>query len=68
MNEWTMPEINYALCNRCGACVALCPTGSVDMTPDGPLIARPADCTYCARCEAICPQGAITCAFEIVWA
>ncbi|MBN1954072.1 MAG: 4Fe-4S binding protein [Anaerolineae bacterium] len=68
MLDWVLPEIDKALCDRCGACVALCPAGAVDMTPQGPVVARPADCTYCTQCEAICPQGAIRCAFEIVWA
>jgi MinD superfamily P-loop ATPase len=67
MEDWALPEINLALCNRCGACVAECPTGAVEMGPEGPFIARPVDCTYCTRCEAICPQRAITCTYEIVW-
>ncbi len=67
-DQWALPEIVYALCNRCGTCVEMCPTQAVDMTPQGPVIARPADCTYCAECESLCPQGAITCTFEIAWA
>ncbi|HUX76517.1 MAG TPA: 4Fe-4S binding protein [Anaerolineae bacterium] len=67
MDDWALPEINVLLCNRCGVCVQRCPTGAVEMGPEGPFIARAKDCTYCVRCEAICPQQAITCAFEIVW-
>ena len=67
MEEWALPEIDLSLCNRCGACVEHCPPQAVEMSPDGPVIARPQDCTYCAVCDAICPQEAITCAFEIVW-
>jgi 4Fe-4S ferredoxin len=67
MEDWVLPEINVLLCNRCGVCVERCPTDAVEMGPDGPFIARPADCTYCALCDALCPQGAITCAYEIVW-
>ena len=67
MQNWALPEINYALCDRCGRCVEGCPTGAVDMTAQGPIIARPDDCTYCAQCDALCPQGAITCTYEIVW-
>jgi len=67
MQDWTLPEIDLALCNRCGVCVERCPTGAAEMGAGGPLIARPLDCTYCAVCEAICPQGAITCVYEIVW-
>ena len=65
--NWALPEINLQRCIRCGTCVARCPTGAVEMEPEGPFIARPADCTYCALCDAICSQGAITCTYEIVW-
>ena len=67
MEEWALPEINLALCDRCGTCIAQCPTGAVEMGEQGPAILRPADCTYCALCDALCPQGAITCSYEIVW-
>jgi len=67
MENWALPEINLLLCNRCGTCIEQCPTGAVEMKPEGPSIARPSDCTYCALCDAICPQGAIKCSYEIVW-
>jgi ferredoxin len=67
MQNWVLPEIDPALCNRCGDCAAKCPTNSVEMGPQGPFFARAGDCSYCAVCETICPQGAITCAYEIVW-
>ena len=65
--NWALPEINVALCDRCGTCVEHCPAGAVEMGTEGPVIVRPADCTYCASCESLCPQGAITCTYEIVW-
>ncbi len=67
MEGWALPEINLALCDRCGVCVEQCPMGAVEMGDRGPFVARPGDCTYCATCDTICPQGAVTCAFEIVW-
>ena len=67
MEEWALPEINLALCNRCGMCVEGCPTNAVEMKAEGPSIVRPDDCAYCALCESICSEGAITCTFEIVW-
>lgn len=67
MEEWALPEIDLALCDRCGTCVEACPTEAVEMGAQGPSFARPVDCTYCAMCEVTCPQGAIKCMFEIVW-
>jgi len=67
MLNWVLPEIDQDLCNRCGLCVERCPTNAVEMTPSGPVIARPADCTYCTECESVCPQGAVRCGYEIVW-
>lgn len=67
MQNWALPEVNLALCDRCGACVAGCPAGAVVMGKEGPFFVRPVDCTYCAVCETICPRGAITCTYEIVW-
>ena len=66
--DWTLPRIDLDRCNRCGLCVEQCPTSAVEMTPGGPVIARPSDCTYCAACEGVCPQDAIQCPYEIVWA
>lgn len=67
MEDWILPQIDLELCDRCGACVAYCPSGALEMGPDGPLIVRPEDCTYCTECEALCPRGAIMCPYEIVW-
>ena len=67
MQDWALPEIDLALCDRCGDCVEQCPTEAVEMGLEGPVVIRPADCDYCALCDAICPQGAITCVYEIVW-
>ncbi len=60
MNDRVLPEIHLVLCNRCGACVLLCPTHALEMGSEGPFIARPDDCAYCATCETYCPNGAIS--------
>jgi len=68
IRERALPRIDQNRCNQCGLCVANCPANAVEMTPQGPVIARPADCSYCTECEAVCPQNAIRCPYEIVWA
>ena len=68
MKDRSLPRIDQSRCNRCGLCVEECPTGAVEMTPEGPVIARPADCVYCTDCEAVCPEDAVRCPYEIVWA
>jgi len=65
--DWMIPEINLALCDRCGKCVSACPTGAVQMGRDGPQLSSPEDCVYCVACEDVCPTGAIRCVFEITW-
>ncbi len=64
--EKELPQINQALCTRCGACVEVCPAHVLAMTAEGPAFVHPEDCLYCTDCEAICPVGAIRCEFIIV--
>ena len=65
--SWPVPTIDWEECDACGLCVEKCPTGAVNLGPDGPVIVRPKDCTYCTDCEAICPRDAIRCPYEVVW-
>ncbi|MBM4430729.1 MAG: 4Fe-4S dicluster domain-containing protein [Chloroflexi bacterium] len=67
MPEWSLPEINPALCNCCGACIERCPNAAVEMRADRPFFVRPMACTYCGLCETACPTGAIALHYEIVW-
>jgi anaerobic sulfite reductase subunit C len=60
-----MPDINLALCRRCGACVERCPAGALAMGPAGPVLDG-ARCSYCGDCEGICPDGAIALPYTIV--
>jgi nitroreductase/ferredoxin len=51
-------EIDRDLCNGCGLCVAVCPTGTISVR-DGKAAASGGESISCGHCEAICPREAI---------
>jgi formate hydrogenlyase subunit 6/NADH:ubiquinone oxidoreductase subunit I len=67
MTEQKRPQINLALCDRCGACVEGCPVDALVMTEHGPEFSSPLTCTYCTDCEGLCPVGAIRAPLNVVW-
>jgi formate hydrogenlyase subunit 6/NADH:ubiquinone oxidoreductase subunit I len=67
MDDWVVPDIDMALCTRCGLCVECCPTHAVVMSSVGPSFADVRACTYCGACETICPEAAIALPYVIVW-
>lgn len=46
-------------CKRCGICAAFCPSGALEMGPDGPEWRHPEECIACRACELRCPDFAI---------
>jgi len=44
-------------CGYCGACVSVCPNGSLELT-ENILIIKNDNCEDCRRCMIICPLGA----------
>jgi len=65
--DLVLPEIDRAVCNLCGNCLAICPEDSLYVESDQIVFKQPVTCTYCALCEEACPQDAIRCEFEITW-
>ncbi|MCL5951818.1 MAG: 4Fe-4S dicluster domain-containing protein [Chloroflexi bacterium] len=52
-----------AECDRCAACVRVCPTGAIAISKTG-LAVDPAECVVCLDCVAACPKSAITFGFS----
>lgn len=51
-------RVDESRCTACGACVAACPAGNVELGGDGrPRWGR--DCLFCLNCELRCPEDAI---------
>ncbi len=59
------PKINTSLCNRCGACVASCPTSAITVDQTGQNIGINLDeCIFCSLCEEVCPTKAVWMSIE----
>ena len=51
-------EIDRDICNGCGLCVIVCPTGTMSLREDK-ATASGGESIFCGHCEAVCPQEAI---------
>jgi len=56
--EENMIEIDRDLCNGCGLCVTVCPTGTISLM-EGKAAVSGGESILCGHCEAVCPQEAI---------
>ena len=57
-------KIDKSRCDRCGACVQVCPLEAARHRVAGKML--PADCFSCARCLNVCPKEAIS--YNLVFA
>lgn len=59
----TKLTIDSMICNKCGACVEVCPYSILELNENEktPVInqERLAYCIHCGHCEAVCPGGAV---------
>ena len=52
-------KVDQNMCIGCGACVGICPTGSLEINADGKCEPKPDTCVDCGACVGTCPVGAI---------
>ena len=53
-------KVDHDTCIGCGACVGVCPTGSLSLNEEGKSECNADTCIDCGACVATCPVGAIT--------
>jgi thioredoxin reductase (NADPH) len=61
-----VPIVDPSLCDGCGLCVRVCPTGALAMSQGAAAVAWPEACDYHGLCEMACPTQAIQRPFEII--
>ena len=54
-----LPLLDETRCSQCGDCVAVCPTGCLELAGSLPWLPRPLDCVRCGLCVLVCPTAAI---------
>lgn len=53
-------KVNQEACLGCGACVDVCPTGSITLNADGKAEIAEDTCIDCGACVGTCPNAAIS--------
>jgi NAD-dependent dihydropyrimidine dehydrogenase PreA subunit len=54
-----LPALDDTRCSGSAVCVAVCPTGCLEMSASRPWMPRPADCVNCGACVSVCPTHAL---------
>ena len=54
-----LPFVELSQCRAWSDCVAICPTGCLEMRGKVPYLARPTDCISCEICVYVCPESAL---------
>ena len=52
-------EIIPDRCIGCQVCVAECPAGAIQISPEGVAVITPELCVGCGKCSDVCPAGAV---------
>jgi ferredoxin len=65
---WGLVRVAADLCDACGICVEVCPTGAIDRARESEghvLTFAASECTNCSLCKEACPENAIDFADEV---
>jgi len=62
------PEIDTALCDGCGRCLPVCPSGALQLEGQKVVLWQLDLCRWDSACELACPQGAIRVPYIVVFA
>jgi uncharacterized protein (DUF362 family)/Pyruvate/2-oxoacid:ferredoxin oxidoreductase delta subunit len=55
---WARPRVHPAACTGCGACVEMCPTGTIAQA-SGKARIDLSGCVFCLGCREVCRDGAV---------